>query len=509
MGTVWSATGPTGRVAIKILRSDLAADPDLVDRFLRERTVLTTLRSPHIVAVRDLVVEGPRLAIVMDLVDGEELRRLIERDGSVAPVRALGIIGQVLAGLAAAHAAGVVHRDVKPENILLDQSGPTDRIALVDFGVAWITERAAMRATGIVGTPRYMAPEIAAGATPDDRADVYAAGVVLYELLFGRPPFAGTSVAGVLRAHREHEIERPPGVPDPLWAVLVALLARDPARRPSASAAATLLGRLPVDVLPTAPFAPLAPIHADAATLRDRPDPGPDTDGSRRATRRTGILLTVAVLVVAAIVWVAFATGTDGSGAACAPGRPVPAPAPPFAGDELVVATDDSGAPHAGKFFAGVWLGFGNSGVPGQSEARAMRDAGVLPATLHTVTVPFEEYRRLTNLPPDGSTFREWSARRRGAPIVYFVAVGGTVVPTDAEGLRRIGRDPADAERVPRYAFDRFRTPPPDGTLFRVGRRTSVVRAGRPVTAVPCAGARPVTVPASPRFADGVSAPGA
>ena len=92
MGTVWSATGPTGRVAIKILRSDLAADPDVVDRFLRERSVLTTLRSPHIVAVRDLVVEGPRLAIVMDLVDGDELRRLIERDRSIAPARALAIV---------------------------------------------------------------------------------------------------------------------------------------------------------------------------------------------------------------------------------------------------------------------------------------------------------------------------------------------------------------------------------------------------------------------------------
>ena len=133
-------TDRPGGVAIKVLRADVADDPEVVERFLRERAILLTLRSPHIVSVRDLVSEGSQLAIVMDLVDGEQLRDTITREGTLAPPRAVAITGAILDGLAAAHAQGVVHRDVKPENILLHSVDGTEQVALVDFGVAWITD---------------------------------------------------------------------------------------------------------------------------------------------------------------------------------------------------------------------------------------------------------------------------------------------------------------------------------------------------------------------------------
>ena len=233
MGTVWEADGPTGRVAVKVLRAEVADDPEVVERFLRERSILLTLRSPHIVAVHDLVAEGTRLAIVMDLVEGEQLRDIIEREGTIAPRRAVALTAAVLEGLAAAHAQGVVHRDVKPENILVHTRGGTEQVALVDFGVAWITEHAATAGTDIVGTPAYMAPEVAVGGTPDDRADVYAAGVVLHEMLFGRPPFAGGSVARVRQAHRDGILVRPSGVSEPLWTAVASMLAVDARTRPA------------------------------------------------------------------------------------------------------------------------------------------------------------------------------------------------------------------------------------------------------------------------------------
>ena len=175
--------------------------------------------------------------------------------------------------------------------------------------------------------------------------------------------------------------------------------------------------------------------------------------------------------------------------------------APGIGDDVIISATDVNGAAHAGKFFDGVWLGFGNSGVSGAEESEAMRAAGALAPSLPTRTVPIDEYRALPNQPRDGSVFREWAARRPGDPVVHLVAVGGTVVATDATGLRSIGRDPGRATAVPRYAFDRFaRTPPADGTIFRMGDRTYLVRHGTRVAVEPCAGSRPVRVPASPAF---------
>ncbi|BFO22028.1 hypothetical protein SHKM778_84160 [Streptomyces sp. KM77-8] len=168
-GTVWLGDGPEGPVAVKLLREDLSSDQELVGRFVQERTALLGLEHPHVVSVRDLVVDGNDLALVMDLVRGTDLRTRLDRERRLAPEAAVAIVADVADGLAAAHAAGVVHRDVKPENVLLDMQGPlgpggSHRALLTDFGVAKLIDTPRRtRATKIIGTPDYLAPEIVEG----------------------------------------------------------------------------------------------------------------------------------------------------------------------------------------------------------------------------------------------------------------------------------------------------------------------------------------------------------
>ncbi|MFF2331151.1 MULTISPECIES: serine/threonine-protein kinase [unclassified Streptomyces] len=251
-GTVWLGDGPEGPVAIKLLREDLASDQELVGRFVQERTALLGLDHPHVVAVRDLVVDGNDLALVMDLVRGTDLRSRLDRERRLAPEAAVAIIADVADGLAAAHAAGVVHRDVKPENILLDMEGPlgpggSHPALLTDFGVAKLIDTPRRtKASKIIGTPDYLAPEIVEGLPPRAAVDIYALATVLYELLAGFTPFGGGHPGAVLRRHVTETVVPLPGIPDELWQLLVQCLAKAPASRLRASElAARLREQLP------------------------------------------------------------------------------------------------------------------------------------------------------------------------------------------------------------------------------------------------------------------------
>ncbi|PWI45256.1 serine/threonine protein kinase [Streptomyces sp. ICBB 8177] len=236
-GTVWLGEGPEGPVAIKLLREDLASDQDLVGRFVQERTALLSLDHPRIVGIRDLVVDGTDLALVMDLVRGSDLRSRLERDRRLAPETAVAITADVADALAAAHAAGVVHRDVKPENVLLDAAAPTGPggappALLTDFGIARLVDAPRRtRATRIIGTPDYLAPEIIEGLPPRASVDIYALATVLYELLAGFAPFGGGHPGAVLRRHVTETVTPLPGVPEPLWQILAQCLAKAPASR--------------------------------------------------------------------------------------------------------------------------------------------------------------------------------------------------------------------------------------------------------------------------------------
>jgi hypothetical protein len=282
MGRVWRGALRTGgeQVAVKVLNPELAADPEIVARFLQERGILVGLAHPHLVRVRDLVAEGETLAIVMDLVQGD-LRRSLAEKGSLAPAFCAGLMAQVLTGLAAVHGAGIVHRDLKPENILLDRSdGDPPRARVSDFGIARLTTGPALtRTTGLIGTPEYMAPEMAEQRDVGSPVDVYAAGIVLYELLAGRTPFGGGPAVAILRRHLDEVPARPEGLDDALWQLLSEMLAKQPEPRPTAAEAAERL----VALVP----ALLAASEASEGTREAGPD-ATRLPGYRLPTRTAG-----------------------------------------------------------------------------------------------------------------------------------------------------------------------------------------------------------------------------
>ncbi len=289
MGTVYRGVDDTGRaVAIKVLRPELATDPEVLTRFVRERTALIGVRDRHLVAVHDLVVEGDTLGIVMDLVQGPDLRAELRTRGVFDPADAARVGAGIAAALAAAHAGGVLHRDVKPENVLLDISTDPPTVRLADFGIARLTRGAQLtRQTALIGTPSYLAPEVCAGFPPGPAVDLYALGVVLYELCCGVPPFGGDLVA-VVGAHVAVRPGRPAGVPEPLWALIASLLAKDPAQRPDGAApvAATLAG-LSTELAdqPPAPRLDRPPPGTPVVTMPALADPGRPVGSSPGATR--------------------------------------------------------------------------------------------------------------------------------------------------------------------------------------------------------------------------------
>ncbi len=280
---VWLGEGPEGPVAIKLLREDLSSDQELVGRFVQERTALLGLEHPHVVSVRDLVVDGNDLALVMDLVRGTDLRTRLDRERRLAPEAAVAIAADVADGLAAAHAAGVVHRDVKPENVLLDMQGPlgpggSHRALLTDFGVAKLIDTPRRtRASKIIGTPDYLAPEIVEGLPPRAAVDIYALATVLYELLAGFTPFGGGHPGAVLRRHVTESVVPLPGIPDELWQLLVQCLAKAPASRLRASELAARLREL----LPL--LAGMPPLDVDEPDTGDAEETAEELSGAAPA----------------------------------------------------------------------------------------------------------------------------------------------------------------------------------------------------------------------------------
>ncbi|WP_030243014.1 serine/threonine-protein kinase [Streptomyces sp. NRRL S-350] len=287
-GTVWRGvvredaqvpgSEPGQRVAIKVLREELAADPDVVMRFLRERSLLLRLTHPNIVRVRDLVVEGELLALVMDLVDGPDLARYLRAHGPFSPIAGALLMAQVADALAASHADGIVHRDLKPANVLLASTvvDGTEQMhpMLTDFGIARLADSPGVTRTHeFVGTPAYVAPESAEGRPQTSAVDVYGAGIMLYELVTGRQPFQGDSALAVLQAHLAQEPQRPSTMPEPLWTVIERCLRKDPAQRPSATSLARALRVVAAGVGVHASPAAVDDALAVAALLH--PDPRP------------------------------------------------------------------------------------------------------------------------------------------------------------------------------------------------------------------------------------------
>jgi serine/threonine-protein kinase len=276
-GDVWRATSLADRatVAVKMLR----ATDDVVERFLRERRAMLAVRGDHVVKLRDLVVEGDTLALVSDFISGGDLRRRLAAHGAYGPFEAAELLRQVLDGLASVHDAGIVHRDVKPENVLIDERG---RLLLTDFGIARIDGMNTVTASGmIMGTFAYMAPELATSGLPSPASDVYAAGILGYELLTGSAPHTGPNLVAVLRSHANDPVTRPPRIPDSIWAVLDSLLAKEPEQRPASAAEARDQLHAALQRPPQAPQTSIAPAPPENAPRRDLHTPPPEGDTRR------------------------------------------------------------------------------------------------------------------------------------------------------------------------------------------------------------------------------------
>ncbi|MFC7406085.1 Stk1 family PASTA domain-containing Ser/Thr kinase [Georgenia alba] len=247
MATVYRATDRRleRTVAVKVMHPHLAESPDFVARFRREARAAARLAHPGVVAVHDQGTTGDAAYLAMELVEGPNLRTVLRTRGSLPVGEALGTIEQVLDALASAHRAGLVHRDIKPENVLITPDG-TAKVA--DFGLARAVTEATAATTGtVLGTVAYLAPEIVTEGRADPRADVYAAGVLLYELLTGRQPFSGETPIQVAFQHVNGHIPPPSRAVDWLPAevdeLVAALTAREIGERPEDAAAALDLAR--------------------------------------------------------------------------------------------------------------------------------------------------------------------------------------------------------------------------------------------------------------------------
>ena len=298
-GTVWKGHKEDSDqpLAFKILRRDLTSEPGVVDAFLRERETLRRITSPNVIEVHDIVAENGTLGLVMDYVDGGDLDDLIRSRGALEPAMIAYLGANIAAGVGAVHAAGVVHGDIKPANILIDSSTTPGTPKIADFGIARICDSTAATRTAVgMGTLVYMAPEASAGVPPSPAKDVYALGIVLYQLACGVPPFVG-SPAYLVKMHSQMAPGRPAGIPDPLWDLISRMLDKDPAKRPSvlevyqtlAPLTTALAGRPAAPTLTEPPAASPLPDREGAQTIVAPPNtPGaPAPAGGQQVIRLT------------------------------------------------------------------------------------------------------------------------------------------------------------------------------------------------------------------------------
>lgn len=234
MGEVWRALDESlGReVAVKVMHSHVAADPSFRTRFRTEARITAALTDPGIAQVYDYGESDSVAYLVMELVHGEPLAAILSRNGALDPQVTLDIIEQAAKGLYAAHRNGVIHRDIKPGNLLVTEDG---QVKITDFGIARALEAARLTRTGtVLGTAQYVSPEQASGSELTPASDIYSLGVVAYECLAGRPPFtADTPVALVLKHINTPPPPLPETVPQAVRDLVSAMLAKDPAARPA------------------------------------------------------------------------------------------------------------------------------------------------------------------------------------------------------------------------------------------------------------------------------------
>ncbi|MFP5336020.1 MAG: protein kinase domain-containing protein [Actinomycetes bacterium] len=359
MGEVWSATDDVlGReVAVKVLKEEYTGDPGFLERFRAEARHSAGLAHPNIALTYDYGEADGSAYLVMELVPGEPMSDLLAREGALPPERALDLLAQAAAGLGAAHAVGVVHRDVKPGNLLVTPDGT---VKVTDFGIARAADSAPLTATGqVMGTAQYLAPEQAMGRASVPASDVYALGVVAYEALTGARPFHGDSQVAIAMAHiNEQPAPLPADLPAGVRALVERSMAKDPAERPAdggvfaeaagalaagdeqralgilgAAAAGAAAAAVATEAMPAADATQAMPPADSTRVMPAAAAPGPPTAATtsarppsgRPARRLTGPLLALLALVAFVVLGALLANVLGGDD----PGTVTPTPAAP------------------------------------------------------------------------------------------------------------------------------------------------------------------------------------
>ena len=311
MGEVWRASDTRlGRtVAVKLLKPEYADDATFRTRFTSEAQHAAALHHPGVAAVYDYGGSDSTPYLVMELVDGQPLSALIAPDRPMDPEVVRDLMAQAADAIGAAHAAGIVHRDVKPANLLVT---PDRRVKITDFGIARAAEGMALTQTGqVMGTPQYLSPEQAQGGTATPASDVYSLGVVAYECLVGRRPFVGeTPVATALAHLREPVPELPPEIPSDLAGVVRRAMSKDPADRFADASALAAAFRNPATVALAPAAAATATQVMTGAPAPVAPPPATPTDPQRKR-RIPWPWILLALVVVAAIIVVALLAGGE------------------------------------------------------------------------------------------------------------------------------------------------------------------------------------------------------
>ena len=454
-------------VAIKLIAPELSENASFRERFLAETELAASLEHPNVVPIHDAGEVDGQLYIAMRYVEGGELKTLLQREERLEPARAMAICGQIAAALDAAHARGLIHRDVKPSNVLLDGS---EHVYLADFGLSRQLEDPGVPGErGLsLGTPAYAAPEQIEGGEIDGPADVYSLGCVLYECLTGEPPYSRDSDLAVLWAHLQESppkaSERDPRLPATVDAVIAKALAKEPNERPATcgelvSAAREALG-----------------LHRPA-TIRDR----------------KALILTALGVAIAAAAVLAGVLLSQGNGA---PGKPSTKPTPTPRVDSLqridprtnkLVATIGVGSnPSAVAVGAGrVWVGSAEDQRVVRIDPRTNQIAGTVTSTgpnsiavtPHYVFVANED-ATLTRIDP--KTLAVFIASNMGN---RSVAVGeGAIWTVGYRGLVHVNREGSIVRRVSPAGFSPFAVVTGGGavwvldyklqSLFRIDPRT-------------------------------------
>lgn len=320
------------RVAVKVLRQRFASDPEFLERFQREARAAANLDHPNIVTVFDVGRDGERHYIVMEYVDGQDLKTIIRQKGRLNVGEALDITAQVAAGVGHAHKAGVIHRDIKPQNVLITRAG---RAKVVDFGIARALSESGLTDSDTVwGSPIYFAPEQAAGDPLTPASDVYSIGVMMYEMLAGTPPFKADSPTALAMKHLREEppplTVHNPQVPPRLEWIVRKLLSKEPsARYRTAEQLAHVLdeyrlqveqptGWQPVTISPgTSDSVEERPSRSEPATIQKMPF------GSEALAWVLGVIALVAVVGLIPLWWLVYR-----SYAALPPGSSTTTPTP-------------------------------------------------------------------------------------------------------------------------------------------------------------------------------------